>query len=70
MYVELAKSGRAKCVKCSEIIKKGEWRFVKSVNGGYYNSVIFYCQRCGLKEIDGEISKLKQVRKEFERRVK
>lgn len=50
------------------MIKKGKWRFVKSVNGGMYNSVIFYCQRCGLKKIDEEISELKQVRIELERR--
>jgi len=68
MYVELAKSGRAKCEKCGETIMKGGKRLVKPVSGGYYNSTIFYCQKCGLKKIDEEISELKQVRKEIERR--
>ena len=58
---EQAKSSRAKCGICNEIISQDEIKLVLNERGQFYPTSKSYCKKCGKKLITEQIEELNKL---------
>jgi len=69
--IESAPTSRAKCSECKRKILKNTPRGVMCYRDDYNREVkIFVCHKCVLEQLDGEIKKIREQRRELKKLTK
>ena len=61
LEVEIDPSGRAKCLKCHQYIKRGSKRLNNAWTDSYMHKSVKYCRECAIELLEMLLEDLKRV---------
>lgn len=64
-YIEKSPTGRAKCVRCKNIIPKGAKRAVYKGSRFGHEVTYYYCKKCAIKSLNEDIKEISKLKREL-----